>query len=84
MIMVAAVMSNILNMMYPGPGNVVDVPRPVAAVQVLQVPAVHHHRLRRHLIPVLVPQDQVHSLGLDPHRDLESHPRNEERGNIPS
>jgi len=72
---------SLLNVIYSGPGNVVDVQPPVAAVQV-QVPAVLHLHHRRHQIPVLVPQDQVHSLGLVPPQGLESHPRNEGRGNI--
>lgn len=84
MMMVAAVVNKMLNMIDSDPGNDVDVLRPVVAVQVLQVPVVHRHHLHHHLIPVLAPRDQVHSLGLDPHRDLESRPRNEERGNVPS
>lgn len=71
-----------MNVAYSGPGNVVGVPPPVAVVQVHQVPAVHRHHHHRHRIPVLVPLDQVHSLGLVLHQDLESHPRNEGRGNI--
>lgn len=79
----AVIMSN-MNVACPGPENVVDVPHPVAAVQVLRVPAVRRRHLRHRPIPVLVPRGRVHSLGLDPRRDLESHPRNEERGNISS
>lgn len=71
-----------MNVTYSGPGNVVGVPPPVAAVQVHQVPEVRHRRHPHHQIPVLVPLGQVHSLGLVLHQDLESHPRNEGRGKI--
>lgn len=71
-----------MNITCSGPENVVGVPPPVAAVQVHQVPAVRRRHLHRHQIPVLVPLDQVHTLGLVLHQDLENHPRGEERGNI--
>lgn len=71
-----------MNVTYSGPGNVVGVPPPVAAVQVHQVPALHHRHHHRHQIPVLVPLDRVPSLGLVLHQGLESRPRNEGRGNI--
>lgn len=75
-------LESILSMIYSGPGNVVDVPPPVAAAQV-QVPAVHRHRRRHHRqIQVLVHQGQVRSLGLVLHRGLGSHSRNEGRGNV--
>lgn len=70
---------SILSMIYSGPGNVVDVPPPVAVAQV-QVTAVRRHRHRRHQIQVLVHQGQVRSLGLVLHRGLGSHSRNEGRG----
>ena len=73
-------LDSILSMILAGPGNVVDVPPPVAVAQV-QVSAVrrrhHHHRQ----IQVLVHQGQVRSLGLVLHRGLGSHSRNEGRGN---
>ena len=73
-------LDSILNMIYSGPGNVVDVPPPVAVAQV-QVPAVRHRRRHHRQIQVLVHQGQVHSLGLVLHRGLGSHSRNEGRGN---
>jgi len=73
-------LDSILSMMYSGPGNVVDVPPPVAVAQV-QVPALrrrhHHHRQSQ----VLVHQGQVRSPGLVLHRGLGSRSRNEGRGN---
>lgn len=71
----------ILTMIYSGPGNAVDVPPPVAAAQVHQVPAVHHHRRHHHRIQVLVHQGQVHNRGRGPHQGLGSHSKNGGRGN---
>jgi len=75
-------LDSILSMIYSGPGNVVDVPPPVAVAQV-QVPAVHLHRHHHHRqIQVPVHQGQVRSLGLVLHRGPGSHSRNEGRGNV--
>ena len=73
-------LDSILSMIHSGPGNVVDVPPPVAVAQV-QVTAVRRHHRHHHQSQVLVHQGQVHSLGLVLHRGLGSHSRNEGRGN---
>jgi len=60
------------------PGNVVDVPPPVAVAQV-QVTAVRRRHRHHRPIQVLVHQGQVRSLGLVLHRGLGSLSRNEGR-----